>query len=234
MAVEHRASTSREALLEASRAELAPHKSLDAVAVASGRVVGAVSVTATLVSALGLVSATTLSGAGWGWALPAVVFSAGSIALAVWATVPSGGPIRPGDLDDVQRFFDREIRRRGGVVRAAAVALGLALLSTPLPLVADGLSVPKAAFNVTVVRRGGSAIVAVQGENLNRNIAVTATWIHGGVRALILSGDIGEGGRLNLTGVLPVAIAGSAGSVEVIGRSGARVVVSRTLAMPGG
>jgi hypothetical protein len=227
MAVEHRPSSTREKLLEASRAELAPHKSMEAVAEASGRVVGAFSVAAALVSGLGLVSATALTDAGWGWAVPTIVLSAISMALAVWATVPARATVSPGDLEDVADFFAGEIKRRGCLVRSAAVLFGFAMLLTPLPAVRAAWSSPDATLDVTATRRSNDLVLSVEAEHLPRNAIVTMVAASG---ARLLTGGSDGQGRLSAGAEVPMTVA--AGQVRVVARAGRRVVVDRTVAVP--
>ena len=235
MAVEHRPSTTREKLLEISREELAPHKSLEAVAEASGRVVGAVSVAATLVAALGLVSATSLSDAGWGWALPTVVLSAISVALAVWATVPSRARVRPGDLEDVQQFFDGQIKRRGCFVQAAAITFGLAVLLTPLPALAAALQPsPSAVLNVSAIRRGTEVAVTIVGEHLPHDAVVTMTLEDEVAHGLLLYEEVGFGGRTSATAEVPLTSLDNSRELRLLARHGTHVIANRTIPVPGG
>jgi hypothetical protein len=233
MAVEHRPSTTRERLLQSSREELAPHKSLEAVADAAVRVVSAVSVAAILVSGLGLVSAITLTDTGWGWALPTIILSAISVALAIWATVPSRQAVKPGDLEDVQRFFAGQIRKRGNLVRAAAISIGCAVLLTPLPALAAAFSSsPDVAFNVSAMPRGSTAVVTIEGEHLAKGTLVTVSWSSKLAHGALLTSDIGEGGSVNSSIYLPLATLGREMSLRLEATNKGRVVVDQVIPSP--
>lgn len=162
-------------MLIQSRDQLAPHLSLQAVDASAGRIVGSISVAAALVSALGVLGATEVADVGWGWALPSVLLAAASAALSIWATVPVFSYVRPGDLEDVDRFFTHQIKWRGGLVRAAGLAFGLALLLTPLPLLAATVRGEHPAVDVTAVRRGDQLVTAVAAKHADENATIELT-----------------------------------------------------------
>ncbi len=233
MAVAHRPATTRERLLERSRDELAPHKSLEAVTEASTRVVGAVSVAATLVAALGLVSATTLSDSGWEWALPTVTLAALSVTLAVWSTVPSQATVSPGDLEDVRRFFASQINQRGRLIRAASLAFGLSVLLTPLPAVSTTWSSsPGASFSISAVRREANVSVTVAGSHLPVNTVVMLYSHHGSARRLLLDANVGVERHLSSAVDVPLAAPEGSFELELIASVAGRVLVDKTTQVP--
>lgn len=233
MALEGRAPTTRERLLGRSRDELAPHLSLKAVNEASERIVGAISVAATVASGLTLLGATTLSNVGWGWAIPAIVFSGASIILAVLAAIPSLTVIRPGDLEAVDEFFSRQIRRRGRLLRLAATALVLALLAIPIPAIVAAAEEESATVSVTAVRKGAVVAVDVQGEKLPAGSAELKATLRGRVQSLGLSSIPGSG-SLEMTALVPRRQIRPGAWLEAIVVSGGDVVIKVKQAIPGG
>lgn len=158
--------STRDRMLMKAREELTPDKSLAAIDAAAARVVGAVTVAATLISALGLLSATELADVGWGWALPSVLLAALAAALAVWATTPVFDTIAPGDLEALDRFFTRQLKTRGLIVRAASICLALALIATALPALAAAKQSRKASWDLTVARKSKTFVLHLEGQHL--------------------------------------------------------------------
>ena len=172
MALSRRPPSTRAKLLMKAREELSPDRSLASVDAASVSIVGAISVAATLISAFGLISATELAKVSLGWALPSVIFAAASAALAIWSTVPAFDVIAPGDLEDVDSYVTRQLRRRGLTIRAAALAFAAAVLLAPLPALVAAVNDPEPAWDVATWQKGSTTLLSVKGEGLDDNAAV--------------------------------------------------------------
>jgi hypothetical protein len=208
------APSTRDRLLMSARAELAPDKSLAAVNESSARVVGAVSVAATLVSALGLLSATELADVGWAWALPSILLSALAAALAVWATVPVFDEVAPGNLEDVDRYFTHQLRWRGGTVRAAALSFGLGLALTPLPALVAAVDAPDPSWDVTVARQGAMLSFSVTGEHLGSDSVVELALVKPKPGRL-LEAEADSHGKASGKASLPLTAVGGATRLQV-------------------
>jgi hypothetical protein len=133
--------STRERLLLDSAETLAPHHSLERVDRAVTTVTTAATIAGALVAGLGTLAAETAD-AGIGWALPAVGLVALSVACAVLSAVPIHRSVIPGDVEQVAKFFETEISRRGRLVRVAGYALAAAIMVAPMPLVAAALDDP--------------------------------------------------------------------------------------------
>jgi len=183
-----------------SRDTLAPHESLQSVETAAGRVVGVVAVIAALSSGLGLLSATELSDAGWGWAIPTTVLAAISVAVAIWATIPKLDEVRPGDLEDVDRFFSAQIKFRGRLVRFAACGIAAALVLTPLPLFASavgGEGSPQ--VGLSLESRGSYYEISAEGTSLEADSLLKVT-VNAGAPHAVAMGMVNDTGSLRLVG----------------------------------
>jgi len=130
-------------------------------------VVSAVSVAATLISILSVGGAVGVADVGWGWAVPAMIFAALTVVLAVWASLPREDHLRPGDLDDVDRFFTGQIKRRGRLLRASGLTLCLALLAMPLPFLIAATSSPSAQLSLSVSRWGAALALNAHADHLS-------------------------------------------------------------------
>jgi hypothetical protein len=232
MAVEGRSPTTRERLLARSREELAPHLSLAAVNDASERIVGAISVAATIASGLTLLSAVKLAGVGWGWAVPAIAFSSGAIILAVLAAIPAATVIRPGDLEDVDRFFSGQLRRRGCLLKAAAISLVLALLTIPVPSIVAGLEKETASLGLSAMGQDAYLEIIARGEKLPSGRAeLSAT--SGKERRVLGVADIRSNGVLALSSAVPIRDFSSGARIVVVVASKGHVVARRQASWPG-
>jgi hypothetical protein len=189
-------------------------------------------VSATLASALGLVTATRLTDVGWGWALPTVILSAISVALAVWATMPGRETVSPGDLESVRMFYADQIRVRGRLVRAAALMLAVAVLLTPLPALAATWSSPELALDVGATRHGRNLRVTAHGEHLPKDTVVTVTSHVGSERRLLISGEAYNDGRFTADAEIPLRTLHGGGKLRVLARANNRVVLDRAVEIP--
>jgi hypothetical protein len=110
---------------------------------------------------------------GWGWALPAVFFSAATIALAIWAALPRESSISPGDLEQVNAYFTEQIKFRGRFLKASALTLCLALLCLPLPFIASAWESPDPALELTAARHGKGLVVHVGAQHIDSDATLT-------------------------------------------------------------
>lgn len=221
MAESHRPTT-RERLITGSVETLAPHHSLDRIDKASGTVTTAVTLAGTLAGGFGLIAATTLADVGIGWALPTVVLASISVACAVLATVPAPGTVAPGNLIEVEKFFRRQIQKRGGLVRVAAWTLAFAVLLAPLPIVAATLVDEEPAIDLTIAANGKDrkVVIGVVAAGLEENAAVTVDARRDGRQLAFSEADAGAKGTLKSSLTVPALPAGTQLKVTVRGPDG--------------
>jgi hypothetical protein len=158
----------------ASADSLAPHHSLDRADKAAATVTTAVSIAGTLVAGFGTIAATELADTGIGWAAPAVILAAVSVACAILASVPGASTVAPGNLATVEAFFRSEVRRRGRLVRVAAWTLAAAVCLAPAPVVAAALTQRAAALDLSahVSSADSYVIVQLKASGLNKHARV--------------------------------------------------------------
>lgn len=209
MAVAGRNPSTRDKLLARSQGELAPHLSLAAVSEASERIVGAVSVAAAIASGLSLFSALTLADIGWGWALPSIIFVSAAVILAVFAAIPVGKVISPGNLEEVDEFFSGQLRVRGRLLKGSALCLVLGLLAIPLPPLVAAIEGDEASLEISVVRHGTTLKVTATGEGLPSGRAELASASEIGNVVLGVA-SISSRGVTHIAAALPAAKAGHA------------------------
>jgi hypothetical protein len=128
------APTTRTENLEAAATELAPHLSLGRVESSARLLLGAVTLAGALLGGFGALGSTVVADHP-AWALPSLGLIAISVALAAWSAIGSADEVQVDDLEDVSRYYDRQIEVRGALVRWAALALAFALLLAPLPAI---------------------------------------------------------------------------------------------------
>jgi len=121
--------------LEQAAAELAPHHSLARVDSAAKAMLGMSGLVGSVITAFGALGSDAVREHP-SLALPALVLSALALACASWASVGSVEKVNVDDLSEVESFYAREIERRGTLVRASGVLLGLAILLALLPMLA--------------------------------------------------------------------------------------------------
>jgi hypothetical protein len=230
--------TTREKLLRESANHLAPHESLAALNDASRFLVGSVSVAAALLSALGVLTATKLTTVGTEWALPTVGCAAFSVALAAWATVPVRTTLAPGNVASVEAFFDRQLRVRGGLLRAAGLFFALGVLLAPLPLAkaavddatAESMSLDLAA---SVSGGGTRALISAKAQNVPADSTVEIRATSRNRLLAVARVDVGPNHLANVTLTARPAPRG-AQSVVISGRvyAGKRNLLRRDLELP--
>ena len=193
--------STRAILLAKARESLAPQESLRAIADASAQVVSAVSLAAALIAGLSLSGAVAIADVGWAWALPSVIFSALTVILAVWASMPRTDEVRPGDLDDVDRFFTAQIRFRGRLLRASGATLCVAFLCAPIPFIAATGETTPPTLTLTVASQGDDIKVAVDADHIGANAVLSVTaFSDRGVKVLGRSvGSVENGANLEIS-----------------------------------
>jgi hypothetical protein len=191
--------TTRERALREAAATLTPARALDAVDAASSRLTTAVTLAATLSGGLGLVSATQLQDVGIGWALPAVIAAAGSVLLAVLATVPVKATLRPGDLPAVEAWFDQQLSRRIRLIHYSAVTLALALLFAALPAVVAAVQQDEPAIAVRVASSRDAKTISVSATNLPDGATMRARVVQDGRAPAELFADAGDDGAADIS-----------------------------------
>jgi hypothetical protein len=104
---------------------------------------------------------------GWGWALPAVLFSALTVALAIWASLPRDSLISPGDLEQVNAYFTEQIKYRTRYLRASALTLCFALLCLPLPFIASAWESSDPTLSLTASRDGNAISIHARAQHID-------------------------------------------------------------------
>lgn len=104
---------------------------------------------------------------GWGWALPAVLFSALTVALAIWASLPRDSLISPGDLEQVNAYFTEQIKYRTRYLRASALTLCFALLCLPLPFIASTWESSDLSLSLTASRDGDTVSIHARAQHID-------------------------------------------------------------------
>lgn len=191
--------TSKQRALRRAVERLDPAQGLDTIDAAAARVTSALMLTSTLVGGFGLVSAAELANVGIGWAIPSVLAAATSAALAVWATFPMASTLRPGDLSAVEWWFDRQIKRRVCLVRAAGLAFAVALALASLPTVVAAIDSPAPTLGQQLVVDGdGSVSARVSIDNAPAGSRVTVEVVSGARRLASAAGRVDADGRLDI------------------------------------
>ena len=225
--------SSKARLLARSREALAPHASLEAVSEASGRIVSGVSITAALTSALSLAGAVGVAKVGWGYALPAVVFSATTVALAIWASIPRKDVLRPGDLEDVDRFFTDQLAFRGRLLRLSGLTLCAALASIPIPFIAGSLESEGPGFAVTANVEGGRLKVAAEAEDAGSDASIVLSLAMPRGERVIGRADGASEGTVAVRASVPNRIAGRSATINAELLDGEKVLDRRSIPLPG-
>ncbi len=133
-----------------------------------------VSIAGTIVGGLGLVSAGALANVGYGWALPALLCVAGSIAVAAWVLIPVRATISPGRLDLMDKWYADQIKRRGRLIRIAGTLFALSIPLALLPLAAHAIARPAKTLAVSVARDGPEVYSSMRATHLPDGATVTA------------------------------------------------------------
>lgn len=131
-----RPSTTRTEGLEKAAEELAPHLSLQRVESTAKFLLGTVSLVGALITGFGAFG--SKAGDEAKWLLPSLLLVAAGIVLAVLAVIGSADEVDVDDLEDVDRYYAKQIERRGRRVRLAGVAIAAALLLAVLPAISAG------------------------------------------------------------------------------------------------
>jgi hypothetical protein len=192
--------STRERLLRESINELTPSNSLRAVEDNARHLLSSVSIAGTLVGGLGVVSASEFADVGFGWALPAVVCVAASVAVSAWVLIPMRATISPGRLDLMDQWYADQIKRRGRLMRIAGVLFAVSIPLALLPLAANVISGRDKTLDISVVRDGAKTHTNVRATHLpaDASVAVTVKSVH--PRRLVARGttDAGDDGAATL------------------------------------
>lgn len=200
-----RAPTTSERLLVSSVEELAPHKSLSAIESVAKFIFGSASIVGVVLTGLGVLGSTNAQGAGIAWALPSILAVAISLFLATLSLIPRVSAVRLGDQGELQRYFDRELRRRGLFVVTAGFAFAIAFPLASMPSVVAGL--PRQPFldisaALTLQDPQHAALkFVVSGDGFKPNSVLTVTAV------------TADGNAVNETQVVLIAIVSSDGTV---------------------
>lgn len=118
--------------LEAAAFDLAPHRSLERIESTGRFLLGTVGVVGALITGFGVFDSSMVANH-VGWLLPSLIAAAFAMGLALFAAIGTGDSVRVDDLEDVDRYYSSQIRRRGRMIRLAGLALAASLLLALIP-----------------------------------------------------------------------------------------------------
>jgi hypothetical protein len=210
--------------------ELAPAKSLQRLDAAGARVVATVSVVATVLTGLGLLTAgSPLPALGRGLAVGAAVVAIAASLVALRAqTLSVSRGVRLDNLAEVEAWYRQRFEKRAPLARVATVlivaAVGLAGLAAVVSLVVGGNEAP----TLAVTRTGDTVTVDVTFRGLDLDEVATATaTVDGQVVAVAAFGPGLDG---TATRTLSIAKVPTTGAVVVDARGG-RATCTSTLTL---
>jgi hypothetical protein len=177
------APTDRERSLRAIAGQLTPLQALDTIDQASARIVAAVSLTATLAGAVGLVSASSLNDIGPGWSIPCVVIAGLSVVAAVIGTLPSRARLAPGELENLEAWLEGQVTRRSRMIHASAGLLVAAVFAAALPSLVAAFR--EDAHRLTIgltATASGAVTLAASGDSLPDHATLEVLLTHGPAR----------------------------------------------------
>lgn len=220
--------TTRERLLRESIDELSPAKSLQTVDDGARSLLSSVTIAGTLVGGLGLVGASEFARVGAGWALPALICVGSSIVLAAWALIPVRATVAPGRLDLMDAWFADQIKRRGNLIRSAALLFALSIPLALLPLVVNTITGEDRALDVTVLRTADRVEVKLVGDDLpvDATVDVFVVGVDGAPELARGSLDVDPNGAVSLAFQLKSAEPVTA-RAKVIREDDGRPIVTR-------
>jgi hypothetical protein len=129
--------TARTDNLRSAAEDLAPHHSLNRIESTAKFLLGTVGLVGGLVTGFGIFEG-SLGADRAGWLLPCLVCAALAVILSVLAAMGGADEVNVDDLEDVDRYFSRQIERRGWLVRLAGIALAASLVLALLPAAMSG------------------------------------------------------------------------------------------------
>jgi len=129
--------TLRSENLEQAAAQLAPHRSLERIESTARLLLGTVGLVGAVITGFGAFR-DSFAAEDIGWLLPSLIAATLGLILAVTAALGTADEVNVDDLEDVDRYYSRQIKCRGRRVRGAALALAVSLLLALLPAVKAG------------------------------------------------------------------------------------------------
>jgi hypothetical protein len=133
--VQSRRKTVTDELLQSAALDLGPEKSLSRIEASAKLLIASVTVFGSVLGGFGALGSDVVAEHP-ALAVPSVVLVAISLALAVWAVVPAPTAVNVDDLEDLRRYYSRQIAIRGWLVRIAGILFGFALVAAILPALA--------------------------------------------------------------------------------------------------
>jgi hypothetical protein len=193
-----KAPTARERALRAAADHLTPLQALASIDDASGRIVAAVSLVATLAGSVSLLTASSLSGVSIVWSIPCVVAAGLSVVAAVFGTLPSRARLAPGELEGLEAWFEEQITKRLLLIRTSAALLVVTVVAAVLPSVVSAIARRQTKVTVGLIATADGLVqLDASADGLPENATLQAV-LTSGVTRLAFSRETPHSGQANI------------------------------------
>jgi hypothetical protein len=219
---------------------LSPDKSLQNIATSAKQLLAGVATVSTVLTGFGLVKAESLH-VPWGWYAAAIVLTTVSIALATAATMIHRKALSLDVAEDVEHFFDSEIRWRALAVQASMALYLVALIVAGVGTARYGApaqtSTPVVRAQWSGVGNAAKLTVSAQIDQADAGTPATlsVTSTRNGAQVMLLSDEatVDASGKASFSD--DIADIADVSSVTVVAKAGAQtttITSGRTLPPP--